>query len=320
VEGGPEAFERWLKAERHGGLRGLKESAAVRSDIRRWHPEARSVLMLAFSYPAGSLRNAPSEGPRGRLARYSVVQEYHDEIRGRLKRLLAWFTTEAAPGSSGRLFVDTSPVLERLYARLAGLGWAGKNAVLLSERLGSYLFLGGLSVDRELAPDAPAQDGCGDCALCLEACPVSAFAGPRVLDAGRCIACWTIERSREPVPEALRERFGDRLFGCDACQEVCPRNAGTKPPCAVFERRLPLSVPLESLLSAGPGEFKERFRGTPVLRAGWEGLLRSALLAAGNAGDPRLRPAVEALTSHPDPVVSEQARWSLARLPRAPRL
>jgi epoxyqueuosine reductase len=268
--------------------------------------------MLAFSYPSG---RSTALVPSGRLARYAVVQDYHKEIRGRLKRLLAWFTEEASPGSAGRLFVDTSPVLERLYARRAGLGWIGKNALLLSEALGSYLFLGGIATDRDLAPDCPVPDGCGDCTLCMKSCPTGALVSPRVIDAGRCIACWTIERSREPVPEPLRAGFGDRIFGCDACQEACPYNREPGAPrSAVFERRLPGSLPLDEVLSASPADFRARFAGTPVLRAGWDGLLRSALLAAGNSGDARLAPLIERSAASEDPVIVEQARWSLARI------
>ncbi|MBI5243009.1 MAG: tRNA epoxyqueuosine(34) reductase QueG [Elusimicrobia bacterium] len=363
AEGGPEVFLDWVRQGLHGGLKHLIKDPAARSDIRRWFPDSRSVVMLAFSYggPAAE-KGLPGSGI---IARFGTLEDYHGEIRKRLKRLLTWFTREASPGSAGRFFVDTSPVLERFYARLAGIGWIGKNAMLLSQRLGSRLFLGGMAVDRELEHDRPVPDRCGTCRRCLDACPAAAFVSPRLLDAGRCVACLSIERRFDPVPKGLRESVGTRIFGCDACQDACPWNRFAAEN-AVFKPRLPSLMPLEEVLSLDAEAFRERFRRTPLMRAGFNALIRNALLAAGNsfsspavpcapiarngaagnsfsspavpcapiarngaAGNSFSSPAVpeagarkrllelvERFTLHEDPMVAEQARWSLARLKR----
>ena len=296
----------------HAGMGYMARSPDTRADIRRWFPQARSVVLCAWSYGEPTSAAAPGEG---RIAAYARAPDYHPRLRSLMKELLGWFCREAAPGAAGRLFVDTSPVLERLYARRAGLGWVGKNTLILSRRLGSMFLLSGMAVDRDLAYDAPARDHCGSCDRCLRACPTQAFPEPRVLDASRCVAYFTVEHRTQSIPEEFRPGVGDWAFGCDDCQTACPWTRFAGPP-SVLEPTLPPSLPLEELSGLTPEEFDRRFKGTPLHRTGHAALLRNTLLVMGNSGDPRWRPALEKHLSHEDPMVAEQAAWSLSRLPK----
>jgi epoxyqueuosine reductase len=253
----------------------------------------------------------------GRVARYACGLDYHDVLRARLNRLLTW-VQEEAPGCRGRGVVDTAPLLERDFARRAGLGWFGKNTMLLNKRLGSYFFLGALLLDLDLAPDA-AHDAahCGTCTACLDACPTAAFPGPYQLDSRRCISYLTIEL-RGPIPEELRPGVGDWLFGCDVCQEVCPWNrkapAGTEPAFAPRDGREALE--LTRLLGLSEAEFREEFRGTALTRSKRRGLLRNAAVVLGNLSDPAALPALRRAAGDADPVVAEAARWAVERICR----
>jgi epoxyqueuosine reductase len=311
AEGGSEAYARWLSGEKHGCLAYMARASGVRSDIRRWFPPARSVLMLAFG--CFSPRLAKPSRASGRIASFALPADYHAEIKGRLARLSAWFTREASPGSRVKPFVDSSPVLERFFARLAGIGWIGKNAMLISPRLGSFFFLAGMAVDRELPPDDPVPDRCGTCLRCLGACPSGALSRPREIDASRCFACLTVEKGAGAVPERLRESLADRLFGCDDCQDACPWNRFARPG-PVFRPLVDPWEPLASVLGMTPEAFLERFGPTPVRRPGLETLQRTALVLAGNSKDPSLLPKVRAFLDHPDQAVREHARWADERL------
>ena len=302
----------------HAGMAYLARDPSARESITRWFPAARSVILLGFSYagppsktPAGGGGPDLGRGGAGRFARYALCDDYHPALKAKARELLAWLQTER-PGTKGKVFVDTSPVLERLYARWAGLGWVGKNTMLLSPSLGSLFFLAGFAVDAELEPDQPVTDHCGACRRCLDACPTGAFAAPRVLDASRCIAYFTIEHRGE-VPRSFREGVGDWVFGCDVCQDACPfsRFARMNP---VFRPRLPERAPLEELAALDEKGFEERYGATPVERAGVDGLKRNALLAMGNSGETRFVPVLERFAGDRDPVLAEQARASLDRL------
>jgi epoxyqueuosine reductase len=249
------------------------------------------------------------------VARYAQGADYHDVLRQRLNQLLAWVQTEC-PGCQGRGVVDTAPLLERDFARRAGLGWFGKNTMLLHKRLGSYFFLGALLLDLELRPDPPYETShCGTCTACLEACPTQAFPEPGVLDARRCISYLTIEL-RGPVPPELREPLGDWLFGCDVCQEVCPWNRkappGTEP--ALQPRPDLVALDPAELLGLSEEAFRRRFRGTALTRAKRRGLLRNAALVLGNCGDPAALPALQRALQDPEPLVREAARWAIRQI------
>jgi epoxyqueuosine reductase len=303
-----DAYDAWVAAGMHGSMGYLARNAESRRDIRAWFPAARSVLVCAYSY--GGDRSAPGPGT-GRLARYAVREDYHPRLKAKMAALLEWVKT-ALPDAAGLPFCDTSPLLERSYARRAGLGWQGKNAMMIAPRLGSYFLLAGLALSLDLPADSAEADHCGTCTRCLEACPTDAFPKPGVLDASRCVAYFTIE-NKGPVPEEFRPGVGDWVFGCDDCQTVCPWNRFERPGRALPPPREPLELPLEELAGLDDAAFRARFRDLPVSRAKRRGLLRNVLLAMGNSGDPRHVPTLERLARDPDETVAEQARWSLAR-------
>ncbi|MBI4386481.1 MAG: tRNA epoxyqueuosine(34) reductase QueG [Elusimicrobia bacterium] len=313
LPGGPQAYEAWVQAGHHATMEYMARDSSTRRDITHWFPAAKSVVLLAFSY-AGAPQKADAPHGAAKIARYALSEDYHDALRGKLRSLQERLR-EAAPEVLGRIFVDTSPVLERLYARTAGIGWVGKNTMLLSRRLGSFFLLCGMALDHELVYDEPTTDHCGSCTRCLTACPTEAFPKPRTLDASRCIAYLTIEH-RGSIPQPLRPGVGDWIFGCDICQEVCPWNRFTEPG-RVFPAILPRHVAPEDAAETSPEEFRSRFGNTPVERARWRGWVRNALLVMGNSGDPRYVPVLERFIEHSDPVIAEQAAWSLRQVRQA---
>ena len=290
-------------------------------------PEVRSVVMVAMNYHPGERgASAPCcekhradapRSPMGKISRYAHGSDYHDVLRERLNRLLDWLRRER-PDCLGRGVVDTAPLLERDFARRAGLGWFGKNTMLLNKRLGSYFFLGALLVNLELASDSPhTASHCGTCTACLDACPTHAFDGPGLLDARRCISYLTIEHKDE-VPAELRVGLGDWVFGCDVCQEVCPWNRKAPPG---VEPSLQARPDLERLdlievLGLSEEEFRRRFRGTALMRTKRRGLLRNAALALGNTGDVAALPALRHALEDAEPMVREAARWAIDNIER----
>jgi epoxyqueuosine reductase len=304
------AYDAWVEAGMHGAMAYMARNAESRRDVRAWFPPAKSVLVCAYSYGGGT-PPAPAPG-LGRIARYAVREDYHPILKAKMSGLLEWLKT-LAPDVRGLPFCDTSPLLERSYARRAGLGWQGKNAMMIAPGLGSYSLLAGLALDLEMPSDEPEADHCGSCRRCLDACPTDAFPRAGVLDASRCIAYFTIE-NKGPVPEAFRAGVGDWVFGCDVCQEVCPWNRFETPSRALPPPREALEIPLAELADLDDEGFRRRFRGLPVSRAKRRGLLRGALLAMGNSGDARFRPALARFAAGRDELLAEQARWSLARL------
>jgi epoxyqueuosine reductase len=304
----------WLARGFAGTMDYMQRHAEARRDPSSVLPEVRSVVMVAINYLSAGQREDGRQG-RGRVARYARGADYHDVLRERLGRLLGWLQGER-PGCRGRGVVDTAPLLERDFARRAGLGWFGKNTMLLNKRLGSYFFLGALLVDLELRPDAPFEAShCGTCTACLDACPTGAFAGPGLLDARRCISYLTIEL-KGAVPEELRPGLGDWVFGCDVCQEVCPWNRKAPPgtDLTLGAREDLESLDLVELLGLSPEEFRRRFRGTALTRPRRRGLLRNAALALGNAGDPAALPALRRALDDPEPLVREAAAWAIQRI------
>jgi epoxyqueuosine reductase len=303
-------LEAQLSGEEASSLGYLKRDAEVRQDIRRWYPAARSVLVCGFTYSGKPPERAED---KGRIARYAACEDYHRVLKARMEAVLSWLKTRE-PGADGRVFVDSSPVLERLYGAAAGLGWIGKNRLLISEGTGSFFLIAGLALNLPLESDGPAPERCGDCRLCLEACPARALGEGRPFAAGRCIAYLTIEH-RGPLPEEHRPRMGNWVAGCDLCQEACPFNRADARDGALAPL-LPREFPLEELAGCDEPGFRERFGRTPVSRLKARGLKRNALLAMGNSGQERFRATLQSFSQDLDPVLSEQARWSLARLPR----
>jgi len=314
-------YTHWLAQHHHGEMFYLArpDSLQKRADPRRVMPEARSIVVVGMNYYNGE--PPPTEGLRGRVSCYAWGTDYHAVLAERLRTLAGWIADRVGQPLTHRVYVDTGPLLERELAQRAGLGWIGKNTCLVNPHLGSYLFLGELLLDLELEPDPPfAADRCGDCTACLDACPTGALVAPRILDARRCLSYLTIEQ-RGPIPADLRPLLGDRVFGCDVCQEVCPWNLRFARPARepVFAPRSGQIAPdLVELLALDDDGFRARFRDTPLWRARRAGLARNAAVALGNLGDPAAITALERALSDPEPLVAEHAAWALERLSRRP--
>ena len=276
-------FDDWLARGAHGDMAYLARDVAVRHDSRRPHPGAVSAIVVLMDYGGRE--------PGGPVARYARGDDYHDVMRARLRALHAALCDEVGAPVDARPYVDTAPILERDLARRAGLGWFGKNTMLINPTLGSFTFIGSLFVAMALAPSAPFDaDRCGTCTRCLDACPTQAFDGPRQLDARRCVSYLTIEH-RGDIPDALRAGVGERLYGCDVCQEVCPWNVkfaralGDGSPYAprtVVAGREAQALAGE-LLAMDEAGYQAAFRGSAMKRAKLVGLRRNAEVVAGNA-------------------------------------
>jgi epoxyqueuosine reductase len=305
-------FRQWLADGFAGQMHYMSARAAAYEHPRCVLEGAGSVLMLAGVYRTVQPRAA---GPgQGQVSRYAWGDDYHDILRRRLRRLVD-FHRRLTPAAAVRGVVDTAPLLERQFAQLAGLGWIGKNTMLLNRHLGSWLVLAALLTSEPLRYDPPAETGhCGKCRACLDACPTGALVAPYRLDARKCISYWTIE-SREQVPAELRAAIGPRVFGCDACQEACPWNR--REPVAGepgFQPRPGMNpLDLAELFQLSEAAFGARFRGSPLLRARRSGLLRNAAIALGNQPDPIARTALEQGLHDPDPMVQEACAWGLER-------
>jgi len=301
----------WLDQGYAGEMDYMHRQADARHHPESILPGVRSVVMVGMNYKPAEDSGAPAKS----IARYARGADYHDILWNRLAQLLAWLQLQR-PGCRGRGVVDTAPLLERDFARRAGLGWFGKNTMLINKRLGSYFFIGALLTDLELHPDSPHETShCGSCSACLDACPTNAFVGPGVLDSRRCISYLTIEL-RRPVSDELRPGMGDWLFGCDVCQEVCPWNrkapSGREP---AFAARAEIEGidPME-LLSISNEEFRRRFRGTALLRTKRRGLLRNAAIVLGNRGDPEAIPALRKALDDCEPLIQEAAQWAIEQI------
>ena len=305
-------FHEWLASGYAGEMTYLAERRDAYAHPRHVLDGVRSLLMLSMNYDTAS---PAVPGPtEGRVSRYAWGTDYHDTIHERLKRL-AVFLREQVPGVRVRGVVDTAPLMEREFARLAGLGWLGKNTLLLNKQRGSWFFLAALLTDAELAYDQPhASDHCGTCRACLDACPTGALFDEYVLDATRCISYLTIEL-RSAIPEGLRQGVGEWLFGCDICQEVCPWNgSSTAAGESGFRPRDDLNaVELPGLFSLDEAAFRQRFRHSPLWRAKRRGLLRNAAIVLGNGRDPRALPALLLGLKDDEPLVRGACAWALAR-------
>jgi epoxyqueuosine reductase len=310
---GSELLKAWIADGRHGDMSYMADHLEARTDPDQVLEGVKSVVVIALNYKSDD----PTPAGRGevRISRYAWGRDYHDVIRGKLNaavhRLQPLF-----PSDQFRGVVDSAPFMERDYARLAGLGWFGKNTLLLNRKLGSLFFLGALLTTAELEPDAPFEaDHCGSCRKCLDACPTQAFDGPYQLDPRRCISYLTIEH-RGAVDDDLSPQMGEWIFGCDVCQDVCPWNR--KAPTTNIAEFRPTPdldpLPLATILAMDDAEFRRQFRGTPLFRAKRRRLVRNALIAVVNQRLSELKPAVESLAEDADELVRQTARWALDRL------
>jgi epoxyqueuosine reductase len=304
----------WLDAGSHGDMDWMERTRVRRASPRALWPEVKSVVAFGLNY-------GPDEDPRavlmqrtaGAISVYARGGDYHELIKGKLKRLGQWLVANA--GGELKVFVDTAPVMEKPLAAAAGLGWQGKHTNLVSRVHGSWLFLGSLFTTLELPADQPEADHCGSCRACLDVCPTAAFPAPYQLDARRCISYLTIEH-KGPIPRELRPLIGNHIYGCDDCLAACPWNkfaqAGREMKLAARdENRAPSLAELARLDDAG---FRARFRSSPIKRTGRDRFLRNVLIAIGNAGDPSLAGEARRLLDDPSPLVRGAAIWALSRL------
>ena len=316
----------WLAAGQHADMHWMERTADKRLDPQLVLPGAQSVVMLGISYWRSEFENRKSQIENPTWARYSLHEDYHDTIKPAL--LAAGRALEEMFGVTRddyRAYTDTGPVLERSWAARAGLGFTGKNAMLISRRHGNWLLLASLLTRVAFTPDEPVRKKfhvrdvgllCGSCTRCLDACPTRAFAAPGVVDARRCISYQTIE-NKGVIPRELRAGIGRRIFGCDVCLEVCPWNRFARDgrQLLLAARHDLAELTLAELLALTPERFAEAFRRTPMKRLKLTGLLRNACVVAGNAGDASVLPQLVALaTTHPAALVRAHAVWAVFRL------
>ena len=336
-----QSFPAWIADGKHGEMKYMEArddaGELKRAALARIAPWARSVIVCAINYntthpysnhfaTGGKQRETTSQGW---ISRYAWGREdYHDAVLRRLRQLersvrrliAAQGNDQATAALQLRSYVDTGPLIERVYAKYAGIGWIGKNTCIINQKLGSWLFLGVILTslefnEHELTPDLPAPDRCGTCTRCIVACPTQAITAPGVLDARLCISYLTIEK-RSEIPSELRSGMGRHVFGCDICQDVCPWNRKAPTTTAPeFEAREGLVNPaLDWLAEMQQQEFSRVFRGSPVKRAKLSGLRRNAVIAMGNSGDQKFVPTLKKLSEDPDPIVAQHARWALHKL------
>ena len=311
-------YHEWVAAGFAGEMRYLTDRrAVVRNDPRNLLPSVQSVICV------GKLYNSPwpystrfTDSERAWISRYAWGSDYHDVLRLGLERL-----DGLLPPHESKICVDTAPLLERSYARQAGLGWIGKNTCLINQQSGSWFFLGELLVSLEIEPDsqgAAPPDRCGTCTRCIDACPTAAIVpAPSgrgyAIDSRLCISYFTIEL-RGSIPESQRAGMGPHVFGCDICQDVCPWNHRAPVTEATEFQPAHFAPPLDRLASLSEDEFREMFRGTPVTRARYAGFLRNIAIAMGNSCNQRYRRTLENLAVYPNSTVAEHARWALNKL------
>ena len=304
-------YREWIAQGRHGamsylgGVRGDR-----RGDPRELLPSAKTIVCVGKLYNPDVPYSTDSDTPgEGWISRYAWDRDYHYSMRERLEQLACSMRRHA--DFEFKICVDTAPLLERSYARSAGLGWIGRNTCLIHEPLGSWFFLGELITSLDLEPDSPPADRCGTCTRCIEACPTRAIDdGGYSLDARLCISYLTIEL-RGAIPEELRPAVGGHVFGCDICQDVCPWNS--RAPVAAEAAAQPAAA-LDEMAALSQAEWRDRFAATPVERARYSGFLRNVAVAMGNARDERFRAPLTSMAQNRDPLVAEHARWALERL------
>ena len=321
IPAAPARLEAWLAQGAQGDMNWMTETRARRADPRALWPDVRSIIMLGVNYgPDGDALAGLDARGAGNISVYARHRDYHDVIKGRLKQLASWFAAQRA-GAEVKVFVDTAPVMEKPLAEAAGLGWQGKHTNLVSRDFGSWLFLGSIFTDAELAPDAPEADHCGACRACLDICPTQAFPAPYQLDARRCISYLTIELKGH-IPKEFRAKMGNRIYGCDDCLAVCPWNKFARSAREMKLRaRADLTAPpLRMLAGLDDAAFRKLFSGSPVKRIGHARFIRNVMTAAGNSGDAGFEDVIAARLGDASPLIRLAAVWAAGRVLAPARL
>ena len=310
-----QSFAQWLRAGLAGKLDYMRRTEVLRRNPQQLVPWAVSVISVGLNYNTNYIRPDPRSQKTGWISRYAWGDDYHGLIQERLECLRDRIQVLHGRPVQAKAYVDSGPVLERDFAGIAGLGWIGKNTHLISPKKGSWFFLAELFVDLRLAYDRPIRDRCGRCELCVKACPTGAFVGPYILDARRCISYLTIEL-KGWIPRSLRPLIGNHVFGCDICQEICPYNAKapiTSEP--AFEPRSDLYAPdLIPFLQLTESQFRQRFSGSPILRAKRRGFLRNVAVVLGNLKSTEAVPALIGALSDDESLVRGHAAWALGEI------
>lgn len=312
----PEAlfYPEWLDQGYAGEMHYLERQKQARLDPREIFPDVRSVIVCAMNYNSGK-PHTTLDRARAWISRYAWGEDYHETLQAKLRELASWIQSEL--GGETRTYVDTGPLLERVFAKYAGIGWFGKNTCMIHEKMGSWFFLGCILTNLDFKFGLPAADRCGTCTRCIDACPTQAIVAPYVLDSRRCIAYLNIEL-RGQIPEPMREGIGHHLFGCDICQDVCPWNR--KAPVSTvpaFQPKAGLFWPeLETLLNMSEDDWRLLIRGTSIKRAKVKGLLRNLMVVVGNSGLRHMLPKLQTFLRHEDEHVRTHAQWAVQRLSR----
>ena len=310
-------YKEWLSKGYEGEMYYMARDPEKRADVRNTVPSAKSVISCVVNYNTDVPYSMEFEdNKRGWISRYAWGEDYHDVIRGKLKLLLDHINEMLPEGFNHRFYVDTGPVLEKVFAKYSGIGWIGKNTCLINQDIGSWIFVGEIITDLELEYDNPAVDRCGTCTRCLDSCPTNAFPEPYVIDSNRCISYLTIELKGDISP-ALRDGMGNNIFGCDICQDVCPWNkkAEVKNNKEFIPRDGLINPLLSELLDLDEEEFRNKFKKSPIKRAKRKGFLRNVLIAMGNSGDndniPRLK---KFLQKEKEPLLKRHAMWAISKI------
>jgi epoxyqueuosine reductase len=313
-------FRDWIGAGRHAAMAYLERTLAVRASPEELLAGARSIVCLAAPHRSEPLTAADGST----IARYAAGSDYHGTLRERATRVARAAEQRIGGNVRWRVCVDSTPLAERSFAAAAGLGWIGKNGCLIDRELGSYVLLAEIVTDADLPADEPVAELCGSCVRCLESCPTDAFVSPGLLDANHCLAYWTIEH-RGPIPDDVKEKVAEHVFGCDVCQEVCPWNEPIRPRLGQFPHPSPLSREWErggstalpsraEWIAMGPGEWRRRFGATALNRAGRRGIQRNAAVSAGATMDRSALPSLERPARTQDRGLADAARWAKDRL------
>lgn len=309
-------YKEWLNKGFSGEMKYLERNPEKREDIQNVLPGAKSVISCAMNYNTGfSYSTDCADKNKGWISRYAWGDDYHDILQRKLQMLIEHMNSEFCDEINAKLYVDTGPVLERVYGKYAGIGWVGKNTCLINQEIGSWLFLGEILTDAELDYDSPVPDRCGTCTKCIDSCPTDAIVEPYILDSRLCISYLSIEL-KDKIPAGLREGMSNNIYGCDICQDVCPWNRRApvtdKPE---FEPREDLFNPdLSCLARLTQEEFRNIFKRSPIKRTKRRGLLRNIMIAIGNSGNKDFIAYAKIGLQDEEPLVRAHAAWALSKL------